>query len=228
MYKYLLFDLDDTLLDFKLAERFAIRKVLKEFNIDSSDETVEIYSAVNLSFWKRFEKGEIERDEIFEGRFKEFARILNITVDTELMFKRYFKYLSVCGFTFKDTLPLLLKLDKKYTLCAVTNGALTTQTVRILNSGIGGFFNGGIFISEAVGSQKPQKEFFDKVLNSLGNPDKSEILVLGDSVSSDILGAANSGLDSCFVNLRNQKISGNIKPTYCVNSLDEIISVCGL
>lgn len=229
MYKYLLFDLDDTLLDFKGSEKLALRKVLKKYNIDSSDQTINLYSDINDSFWKRFEKGEITRTDIFEGRFIELSKRLNMDFDTFQVSNGYFKELSFCGLTFPYVTTLLEKLcQKEYILVAVTNGSLLPQTGRIVASGIAGYFKGGIHISEVIGYQKPQKEYFDFVLNAIGNPPKDEILLLGDSLSGDIKGAINMGLDNCFVNLRGQTIPRNIKPTFTVNALEDIISVCGL
>ena len=107
MYKHLIFDLDDTLLDFKTAESVAIRQVMAEFGIDPNYENVELYSGINLSFWKRFEKGEIEREKIFEGRFIEFAKALKISIDTRKMSQKYFEALSLGGQVFPYTVPLL-------------------------------------------------------------------------------------------------------------------------
>ena len=228
MYKYLLFDLDDTLLDFKKAEAVAIRRVLDMFGIDSSDETVELYSGINKSFWERFERGEIKREEIFEGRFKVLAERLKIDLDTGAICKKYFENLSLCGFTFEGAIPLLQKLKDKYLLCAATNGALITQERRIAASGIEKYFNGGIYISEAMGCQKPQKEYFEQILKALGNPPKEQVLMLGDSLSGDIAGAKNSGIDCCFVNLRGQILPEGICPNYIATSLEDIPTVCGL
>ena len=227
-YRYLLFDLDDTLLDFKRAEATAIRRVLTQFGIDSSDRTVRLYSEINDGFWKRFERGEIERSEIFEGRFRALASQLGLQLDTAAVSAAYFRALSECGFVFPEAVPLLEQLKKGHILCAITNGALFTQTMRMISSGLGGYFSGGIYISEQIGLQKPQKEYFDYVLRCLGNPPKSEVLVLGDSPSSDIAGAKSAGLDSCFVNLRGQTIPATLCPTYTVCSLPDIPTVCGL
>lgn len=228
MYNYLLFDLDDTLLDFKKAEAVAIRHVLNMFGITPTDETVELYSKINKSFWNRFEKGEIEREEIFEGRFKVLAEQLNVNLDTAAICAKYFEALSECGFTFDGAKPLLKNLAEKYTICAATNGALITQEKRIAVSGIEKYFNGGIYISEAMGYKKPQKEYFEYILKSLGNPPKNQVLMLGDSYGSDILGAHNAGIDCCFVNLRKQALPHGIHPQYTVTSLEDIPTVCNL
>ncbi len=225
MYKYLIFDLDDTLLDFKAAEKKAIKRALKEFNIDPTDRVVTLYSDINLSYWKAFERGEINREDIFEGRFETLSEKLNVPLDTVAISKKYFHYLSLCGATFKDAVPLLLKLKGEFILAAATNGEEGTQTNRLVASGISGFFDGGIFISGVMGLKKPQKEYFEYILKALKNPDKSEVLMLGDSLSGDILGAQKVGIDTCFVNLRGQTLPENINPTYTVTVLKDILKI---
>lgn len=229
MYKYLLFDLDDTLFDFKAAEAMGIRKTFELFGIDCSEKTIELYSAINDSFWKRFEKGEISRSDIYEGRFIEFSKKLGYKFDTKAVSERYFEELANYGIVF-DYAPTLLELltGKQYVLAAVTNGSLAAQNGRIAASGIAKYFNGGIYISEKIGYQKPQKEYFEHVYNAIGNPAPQEILLLGDSLSGDIAGAQKMGWDCCFVNLRNQALPDSIHPTYTVTDLKDIISVCGL
>ena len=141
----------------------------------------------------------------------------------------YFIALSNSFYMVDGAKELLDKLVDKYTLCAVSNGAKQTQINRIKGSGIGKYFKGGIFISEEMGSQKPKKEYFDFVFNKLGNPPKEEILLFGDSISSDIMGAQNAGIDCCFVNIRNNEYPDDLKkPTYTIAKLDEIIKTCNL
>lgn len=229
MYKYLLFDLDETLLDFKKAEAEAITSVFKKHGINSDEETVKMYSAINNSCWKRFEKGEITRDEIYTERFNILGERLEISFNVEKVSECYFATLSKCGPIFPEAFDLLDKLRKKgYVMAAVTNGALVSQTGRIVVSGIAGFFNGGIYISEVVGYKKPQREYFDFVLKALGDPPKDQVLVLGDSVSGDIKGAVGAGLDCCLVNLRGTEPQVDTKPTYTVTALSDIPNICNL
>lgn len=229
MYKYLLFDLDDTLFDFKSAEDVGIRRTFESFGINASEKTIELYSSINESFWKRFEKGEINRSDIEEGRFIELFERLGYNFDTKAISEKYFKELSLCGIVF-DYAPKLLEAltQKGYILAAVTNGSLKVQTGRIDASGIAKYFNGGIYISEEIGFQKPQKEYFEHVYTALSRPKRQEILLLGDSLSSDIAGAIKMNWDCCFVNLRNQALPDSVHPTYTVTDLRDIISVCGL
>lgn len=113
-------------------------------------------------------------------------------------------------------------------MAAATNGSLIPQTGRIVASGIAGFFDSGIFISEVVGHKKPEPEFFKFVLNKIGISDKSQVLMIGDSLSGDILGAVGSGIDSCFVDFGGETLPVSCKATYIVNSLKDIIPICGL
>lgn len=229
MYRYLLFDLDDTLLDFKAAEASAVRQVLIQHGIDNSDETVTLYSAINDSLWKRLEKGEITRADIYETRFRMLRDQLRLSFDTAIVAADYFKNLSTRGYVFPETIPLLNTLKQKgYRMAAITNGSLAPQTGRITASGIGGYFNAGIYISEVIGYQKPQPEYFSFVLHQLGDPPKEEILVLGDSLSGDITGAIRMGIDSCYVNLHNKQVPEHLHPTYTVTRLLDIPTVCGL
>lgn len=229
MYKYLLFDLDETLFDFKLAEKLAITEVLKKHSLPTDDKTVKLYSKINDDCWKAYEKGEIQRDDIYINRFITLVERLGVATNPKDLCADYFVALGAQGIVFPKAEPLLEYLkDKGYVLAAVTNGALTTQNNRIKNSGIGHYFDGGIYISEEVGFKKPEKEFFNLVLNALGNPNKGEVLVLGDSPSSDILGAMNSGLDACFVTLRGEALPKELFAKYIVHDLDDIVKVCGL
>ncbi|MBQ5765069.1 MAG: YjjG family noncanonical pyrimidine nucleotidase [Clostridia bacterium] len=229
MYKYLLFDLDETLFDFKLAEKLAITEVLKKHNLPTDDKTVSLYSKINDDCWKAYEKGLIQRDDIYINRFVTLVEKLGTLTDPNALCNDYFFALGAQGIVFDGAEPLLGVLRQKgYVLAAVTNGALKTQTKRINNSGIGHYFNGGIYISEQVGFKKPEKEYFDHVLKALGVTDRSEVLLLGDSPSSDILGAMNAGLDACFVTLRGEKLPSDLFAKYTAHSLDDIIKVCGL
>ena len=228
-YKYLLFDLDDTLLDFKKAEKCGVTEAFKKLGIASSDRTVELYSAINLSCWKQYERGEISKEDIYKNRVIMLSEQLGVAIDVEEFSNKYFLSLSMQGHTLPFAFTLLNTLSQKgYKLAAATNGARSVQTGRLVASGIAGFFKSGIFISEQIGLKKPDAEFFDYILNTLGVQNKNEVLVIGDSLSSDIRGAVNARLDSCFVNLKGEALPDNCKPTYVADCLEDVISVCGL
>lgn len=199
-YTTLLLDLDNTLLDFNKAEEAAIIRVLKEFSLPYDNATVKTYSEINSSFWKRFEKGEIPKNAIFEGRFIKLLEVLDESRDSKAISEQYIKNLSEGYFTIDGAIEILEYLKNKgYFLCAATNGFSITQHKRVKNSGLEPYFN-KIFISEDAGHQKPEKEYFDFIIDNIPEKDRAKILLIGDSQSSDILGGINAGIDTCWYN----------------------------
>lgn len=219
-YTSLFLDLDNTLLDFNLAEKESIKKVLKKYSLPSDDFAVKTYSEINASFWERFERGEIEKSEIFEGRFKTLLNFFNAERDVCAISKDYTKNLSECCFKVEGTDEILDYLKEKgYFLYATTNGNSFTQYNRIEKSGLNYYFD-KVFVSEDAGHQKPEIEYFDFVIQNIPEKDKSKMLIIGDSQSSDILGAINSKIDCCWFN--PNKSIGKYKSDYEISSLLEL------
>ena len=222
-YTTVYFDLDNTLLDFSAAQAGAIKKLLPLHGIEVKPEYISIYSDSNLMYWELFERGEIEREEIFEGRFKEFVRRTGIKADTAKMSKDYF-YLLAEG---HDVLPGAVEVleyvnERGYIICATTNGIALTQHKRLKDSGLKKYFD-YIFISEETGYQKPQKEYFDYVIDNTPEKDRSKILIIGDSLTSDISGGINSGIDTCWHNRKGSK--SDIPTTYEISNIKELMSI---
>ena len=221
-YTTLLFDVDNTLLDFTLSEKTAVSIVMENNGIEPSEENVRRYSAINDRFWKRFERGEIEKSEIYEGRFEVLLYELGIKGDAAKMSQEYADCLSKQYFVIDGAMELLEKLSKSHNIYFTTNGRANTQRERIKYSGIEKFSN-GTFVSEEIGFQKPQKEYFNYVLDKVDEKDKSKIIVIGDSPSSDILGGINAGLDTLWYNPKGVKMQ--YPATYIVESLEEIPNI---
>ena len=219
-YTTLYFDLDNTLLDFYAAEKAAISKLLPAFGIEPKPEYISLYSEINRKVWGRFERGEIKREEIFESRFIEFTEAIGAKVDTAVMSNDYFSLLAEghdCMPGAKEVLEYLKQ--KGYTVCATTNGVSKTQHKRIAESGLKNYFD-YIFISEDTGHKKPEKAYFDYVTRNTPEKDRTRILVIGDSQSSDILGGINAGLDTCWLNAEGK--SAEHKPTYEIRNITEL------
>lgn len=220
MYTSLFLDIDNTLLDFTKAEAVAVRKVLKSHSLPSDDSTVKAYSEINRGYWERFERGEIPKSDIFEGRFKTLLEYLGETRDTAAISKDYCANLSEGYFKVEyaeETLEYLK--NKGYHLYATTNGLSSTQFKRIKNSGIEPYFD-RVFVSEEIGHQKPEKEYFDYVIANIPEKDKSKMLIVGDSQSSDILGGINCGIDTCWYNPSHQ--SPKFDSKFTISSLLEL------
>lgn len=222
-YKTILIDLDDTLLDFQKSEDVAIRTTIKTLGIDPTEDVVCAYKEINLKYWKMFERKEIEREALLIARFKEFCELLNITnKDFSLLNETYFHYLSSSPFEIDGAEEFLKKLSKKYDIYVITNGVKRVQTIRLSLVNITKYFK-KVYISEEIGYQKPSVEFFDFVLNDLNIINKEEVLIIGDSLSSDIQGGINSGIDTMWYNPK--KLKSNINYTYQIENYDEFFEI---
>ena len=222
-YKVLFLDLDNTILDFNKAEENAIKRVLKKYDLPCDKEACEVYSRINRSFWERFEKKEIKREEIFEGRFKTLLSCFNEERNTKAIADDYCRFLSEGYFTVDGAIDILSYLKNRgYYLCATTNGAASTQYSRIENSGTKPFFD-EIFVSEETGFQKPERQYFDFVLKNIPEKDRSQVLIIGDSQSSDILGGINSGIDTCWFNPDGLK--PKYKSKFEIKALEELRNI---
>ena len=221
-YTTLLFDVDNTILDFTRCEWEAVGLVMKNNGIEPSDENIVYYSGVNDRFWKMFERGEIKKSEIYEGRFKAFLKEKGFNRDSKKISDEYFEALKTFHFPLDGALDMLERVSKKFEIYYTTNGNAVTQEKRIKNSGILNYAK-GVFVSEAIGHQKPEKEYFDYVLENIPEKDKSKIIVIGDSMSSDILGGINSGLDTLWFNPTGEKAV--YEPTYTAKNFAELIEI---
>ena len=221
-YSTILFDADETLLDFPACEKAALCSVCEKFGIEFNEEVRATFSAFNLALWKQLEKGLVTRDIIRIRRFEQFAEHFCLTADPKEMAVFYVEMLSTFAFLLKGADKLCEKLSAEYDLYIVTNGIGTVQQKRLAKSGLLPCFS-EVFISENIGSQKPNKEFFDFVFENIPEKDKSKIIIVGDSMSSDILGGINAGIDTCFFNPWGREEI--YKPTYTANSFEELEAV---
>ena len=221
-YTTILFDADETLLDFPAAEKASIMKVCERFGITYSEEVRRTFSAINLALWKKLEKGLITRDLIRIRRFEEFAEFFGISADPREMAVYYVECLSTFAFLLPGADDVCKRLSENYSLYIITNGIGTVQQLRLKKSGLLPYFK-GVFISEDIGSQKPQKKFFDHVLSHISETDKTKICVVGDSMSSDILGGINAGLDTCYFNPWGREET--YPPTYTAKSFEELLCI---
>ena len=219
-YTSLFLDLDETLLDFTAAESYAIREVLKNNSMPCDDEAVRTYSKINKSFWESFERGEIPKSEIFTGRFKKLLEVFDCKGDPAALSEEYGRGLSKGYFTVEGAFDILNYLrDKGYKLYATTNGLSTTQYSRIKGSGLAPYFD-AVFVSEDSGYQKPEKEYFDYIIEHIPEKDRQKILIVGDSQSSDILGGKNAGIDTCWYNPAH--LSAKYKSKYEISALCQL------
>ena len=229
MYKYLLFDIDGTLMNFDRDMDYAFRYMYEHSGLSKAkpltDELMELYETRNKYWWRRFELGLCTKSELFRNRFTEFFEAADLPrLDPDFINKMYFDALGVTGTLFPGTEELLSKLSDRYTLYIITNGNASSQKTRLERSGILQYIE-DYFISETAGSAKPDKRYFDYVLSHIPGAEPKDCIVIGDSLSSDMLGALNAGMDSIWYNPKHVHGDPAIPVTHIVESFDEILAI---
>jgi len=221
-YEVIIFDADETLFDFIESEKEAFKNAMLELHIDyDEDYHLKIYHGINEDIWKEFEKGLITQEKLKVERFKRLADKLNTNFDVDQFSESYIKHLSNASFVYDYSIDLLESLHKDYRLSIVTNGLTEVQDARIRKSIIAKYFE-DIVISEEVKVSKPNPEIFEIALNNLKHTDKSKVLVVGDSLTSDIQGGINFGVDTCWLNPNKKINETGVKPTYEISNIMEL------
>lgn len=221
-YKALLLDADDTLLDFQENERESVRKVFAQFGLSADDCVLARYSEINKALWLSHERGEIAKQTIWDERFPRLFKALGVDQDGLRAERLYRAALGEGSQTVPGAVELCRELSRTYVLYIITNGAAETQYSRIRNAGLEQWMR-RIFISEEVGAPKPDPRYFDAVFAQIPFS-RPECLIVGDSLTSDIQGGSNAGVDTCWYN-PGFKVAVGLKPTYEIHVLNELKDV---
>ncbi len=198
-YKILLLDADGTLFDFDACEREALNLTFQKYGYPLDGEIRKQYETINKDLWKRYELGELDRNTVIYTRFGTLFQNIGIDDDGIAFEDDYQEILGMQHFLLEDAAEVLGYLHGKYALYIVTNGVTATQYRRLRESGVDRYMK-KIFVSEETGYQKPRKEYFDYCFARIDGLDLSKTLIIGDSLSSDILGGNNAGIDTCWYN----------------------------
>ena len=224
-YKFLFFDLDHTLLDFDAAEDIALTQLLEEEGVEDIQAYKDYYVPMNKALWRDLEQKKITKAELINTRFAKLFAHFGIEKDGAYLAERYQFFLSKQGQTFPGVEDLLKKLiSKGYELYAATNGITYIQTGRLEQSGIAPYFK-EIFISEQLHTQKPDAEFYEKIGARIPNFNKNQTLMIGDSLSADIQGGNNAGIDTIWYNPHHLENKTQAKPTYEVDSYQALLEI---
>lgn len=220
-YDTLLFDMDNTILDFSAAEHNAITQTLQTYGVEPSSDVITLYSAINDVLWKRLEKGSVSREGVIHGRFEVLCHALGISCDGAAWQVVYQSHLCQGHDYIPGARELLESLQEDYRIYLLTNGLATTQHPRLRDSGLNQLVK-GTFISEEVGWQKPQREFYEHCFAQIPDFRAETALVIGDSLTSDIAGGNNAGVDTCWFNPHGMINDRGVHVTYEIRSLEEI------
>lgn len=223
MIQAILWDVDATLLDFHAAERTAILKLFRQFHLgECSDAMLQEYAKINRGYWERLEKGELTRDQVLVGRFQEFFEKEGLDVSVAPAFNE--AYQQALGDTIvycDDSYQIIDSLRGKVKQYVVSNGTIVAQEKKLRLSGLGALMD-GIFLSEELGVEKPNKAFFDKIFEEIGDIDRDAMLIVGDSLTSDIRGGNNAGIRTCWYNPGHEVPIEGVHVDYEIADLHEV------
>ncbi|MEZ4590915.1 MAG: YjjG family noncanonical pyrimidine nucleotidase [Chloroflexota bacterium] len=218
-YKWLLFDVDNTLLDFDQTEALALESNFAQHHLPFPPEAKQRYHQINKSYWARLERKEITPEGLRTGRFQDLFDELGMTFDAELFASSYLAQLGQQAPLMDGVMELLGGLNGRFQLAIITNGLADVQHPRLEKSGLKPYFS-PIIISQEIGVSKPNPGIFDAAFAQMNQPAKNEVLIIGDSLSSDILGGINYGIDTCWFNPNGQ--TTDLPITYEIKSLHQL------
>lgn len=223
-YSIYLLDADETLFDFRRAEREALSKVFAAHGFPFGEGVLEQYREINEALWRALERGETTKDQLQVERFVQLFQQIGHTADPEQIGREeYPAALAEGNFLLPDALDVCRELSRTSTLYLTTNGITRVQKQRLRESELASYIT-DIFVSEEAGAAKPQKAYFDYVFLQIGLKDRSQALIVGDSLTSDIAGGASAGIDSCWLNPGGRPRRGGIAPVWEIRSLRELLS----
>ncbi len=223
-YKTLLFDADETLLDFHRSETEAVRESLSFFSLPSTDEVIAKYSEINKGYWKMLERGEIEKQKLYPARWQSLIDFYHFDCVAEKISDKYIERLGTKSYLIDGAVEFCQKLYGKYRMYIVTNGQKDIQKGRLFPSPIFKYFD-GCFISEDIGYEKPSVKYFDAISRLIPDYDPETTIIIGDSLTSDIAGGINAGIDTCWYNPHNNPIPKDLSLTYVVSDYDGICNI---
>ena len=218
-YPCLLLDADGTVLDFEAAERKAFAETMEHFEIPATNETLETYMKINKELWTALENGKIKKDKLMAQRFTKLLQAIGVQGNGVEMNRYYLDQLGTHADVLPGALEAMDELAEVATLAIVSNGVEHVQTSRLENSGIARYMD-GIYISERVGAEKPNRRLFDTAIRQLGIENPKHVLVVGDSLNADIRGGKNAGLATCWCNFNSDEDSP--EADYTVHSWQQL------
>lgn len=221
MIEFLFLDLDDTILDFHKAERIAISKTFRAFGIEPTEEVLQRYSRINKECWHKLELGQWVREQVLVKRFELLFEEYGILCDGTRVARAYEKNLSMGHWFLPGAEEAVAALSKKYRLFLASNGTASVQKGRMTSANLYRFFE-VVFVSQELGANKPSREFFDRAIAQIPGFDPSKAMMVGDSLTSDILGGIHAGMKTCWVNPGHAPANPEIPADYEIENLAQL------
>jgi 2-haloacid dehalogenase len=223
-YKWLLFDADGTLFDYDKAEASALQRTFAAFELDFQGQYAQTYREINEEIWLAFERGEITQIEIRTERFERLSKAIGIDFDSTKFSQTYLKLLGEGAFLLEGAEELLAELESAVGIMLITNGLKDVQRSRLAHSTIQHYFT-DVIISEEVGAAKPDEAIFEAAFEKMGNPLKTDVIIIGDSLTSDIRGGNRFGIDTCWFNPEGRINDQNVNIRYEIRQLKELPAI---
>jgi 2-haloacid dehalogenase len=223
-YPWLWFDADGTLFDYNRAEGAALRNTFRSLTLPFEDSYLDVYREINQGLWQALERQEITQAVLRFRRFELLMEALQMSGSAEQMSSAYVEQLSICSELMEGAYEVLQALDGKSQIAIVTNGLQTVQRGRLENSTIKSFIS-ELIISEEVEAAKPHASFFEAASARCGHPAKGDVLIVGDSLTSDIQGGVDYGIDTCWYNPMGGAKPEGLPITYEIRQLSELLDI---
>ena len=221
MFEYLFLDLDDTILDFQKAEALALSKTLRSFGLEPTEAVLKRYNLINKAHWEALERKELTREQVLVGRFHVLFEEMGITVEPVSVARAYEDNLSIGHYFLPGAEEAVERLSKKYKLYLASNGTAKVQAGRLKSANISRFFQ-EVFVSQELGANKPSLEYFEKCFARIPGFEKAKAIIVGDSLTSDILGGQNAGIATCWVNPHHKPRREDIRVDYEIEALSQL------
>lgn len=220
--KVVLIDVDNTLLDFKKCSKQAMELSFAQNNVEMKEEIFEYFLKINDELWERLEKGEITKDFLHQNRFKSIFEKFNIkNAPAQKVELEFIEFFSKSDLHVDDALEILKYLSKKYTVHVASNSNHDRQLKRLTSAGMIEYID-TIFASGQIGHLKPSEEFFKTCFEKLDNIEKHQVIIIGDSLTADILGGKNFGIKTCWFDKDNKSIKREEMADFTINRLIDV------
>lgn len=221
-FRHVLLDADGTLFDFATAERLAFQKSLAEFGVPFQESLIVDYVEINKKMWAAFERKEIEKATLVVDRFKQLFEQYAINLNCSDFNQRYLDRLADESKLYEGALAFCQKVAEKCQVIIATNGVSHVQKKRLKHSGLSAIVS-QVIVSEDAGYQKPDEGFFAYSFEKAGIDSKAETVIIGDSLSSDILGGLRYGITTVWYNPNDLPNTSSIQPHYTARSYEQVL-----